>query len=168
MLKKMNRIYSLLLAVCFAFAACTDTGMPLTHTNDCRFATPEALAQSFALCLRDADYTCAKSYLPGIGNILKSPADTTNTNFGNKADDLLLGALKNEVESIRKEVGSKGGDMSQLQLQEVTQNQNGAVLRLVMHFNAGPLAFSLSPAGLFQNEGSWCFLGTKFTPNFLD
>lgn len=158
----MGKISSLLLAISLLFASCSEKSVPLAHPADCRFATPEALAQSFALCLRDADFTCANNYLPGIGNILKSPADTTNNDFGNKADNLLVGALKKEVEKIREDITEKGGELAKLSLQKVTQTESGAVLKMTMHLKAGSLAFTLQPTGLFQNEGSWCFLGTNF------
>ncbi len=128
------------------------------------------MAQSIALCLKDEDYTCAQSYLPGISNVLKVTStneDDTDVNaFGDKADHLLVKALKEEISSLRAKIAEKGGDLTKLKLIEVIETQNEAILKIEMHLTAGSLKFTMVPVGLFNSEGSWYMLGSRFTTTF--
>lgn len=162
-----NTPYGLVLFMLFAvlsFASCKE-GLPLQHTANCKFKTPEALAQSVALCLRDEDFTCAQHYLPGVGNMLnmKDVNSSDSTDFGTKADHLLVAALKKEIGRLRTVIAEKGGDLTKLKLKEVTQTEKDAILKIVMHLSAGKLDFTMEPVGLFNSEGSWFMLGSRFT-----
>lgn len=158
------------LSLMFLLSSCKskaeDKGLALQHTADCKYKTPEALSQSLALCLRDADFTCANQYLPGVGDVLG--IESTNTNdtaaqeFGAKAEHMLVTALKKEIITLREEITAKGGDISKLQLMQVTQNDKDVVLQIVLHLKATPIEFTMKPVGLFQNEANWYLLGSKF------
>jgi hypothetical protein len=151
-----------------SFASC-DKGLPLQHAANCVYNTPEELAQSLALCLRDEDFNCAVNYLPGVGNILNLKDDVKSgdtTDFGAKADHLLVVALKKEISNLRAEITAKGGDLSKLKLERTTQTENDAILKMVMYLSAGNLKFTMEPVGLFNSEGSWRILGSRFTTTF--
>lgn len=151
------------------FASCNN-GLPLQHAADCKFKTTEALAQSLALCLRDADYSCAQNYLPGISNVLTmkstNEGDADLDNFGEKADHILVKALKDEIVKLRDEITAKGGDVSKLKLLSVDETTEQAVVKLTMHLQAGNVNFTMKPVGLFKSEGSWYLLGSRFTTSF--
>lgn len=151
------------------FVSC-DKGLPLQHAADCKFTTTEALAQSLALSLRDADFTCAQNYLPGISNVLtmksSNEGDADLDNFGEKADHILVKALKNEITKLRDEISTKGGDISKLKLLSVSESTEQAVVKLTMHLQAGSVKFTIKPVGLFNSEGSWYLLGSRFTTAF--
>lgn len=157
------------LVAMFCFASCKDSGLPLQHAANCVYKTPEQLAQSLALCLRDEDYNCAQNYLPGVGNVLKLKATTEGAdtaNFGAKADHLLVVALKKDIASLRAEIVAKGGDLAKLKLEKTTQTEKDAILKMVMYLSAGKLKFTMEPVGLFNSEGSWYILGSRFTTTF--
>lgn len=166
---KNNALFCFVAVVITLFASCKE-GLPLQHSPDCKFTSPKALAQSIALCLKDDDYTCAQSYLPGIGNVLKVQStnedDTDVDHFGEQADHLLVKAFKEEITNIRKEVAEKGGDITKLKLLEVSEKQNEAILKIEMHLEAGSVAFTIKPVGLFNSEGNWYILGSRFTTTF--
>ena len=142
----------------------------MQHTADCKYKTPEALAQSIALSLRDEDYTCTNNYLPGMADVFQmestNEADTAVATFGTKADHLLVAALKRELTDIRGQVAANGGDITKLKLLEVTQSEKQAVTHIIMRLSAGKQQFTLQPVGLFNNEGNWYILGSKFTVVF--
>jgi len=149
-------------------ASC-EGNLPLQHAPNCKYNTPEQLAQSLALCLRDEDYNCAQNYLPGVGHILKMKAPNEGgdtTDVGAKADHLLVVALKKEIASLRAEIVAKGGDLTKLKLEKTTQTESDAVLKMVMYLSAGNLEFTMEPVGLFNSEGSWYMLGARFTTTF--
>ena len=164
--------YKLVLVAIIAtlfFTSCNN-GLPLQHAADCKFKTTEALAQSLALCLRDADFTCAQNYLPGISNVLTmkstNEGDGDLDNFGDKADHILVKALKDEITKLRDEITAKGGDVSKLKLLSVTESMDQSVVKLTMHLQAGSIKFTIKPVGLFNSEGSWYLLGSRFTTTF--
>ncbi|CAN5143043.1 hypothetical protein BH09BAC1_BH09BAC1_07390 [soil metagenome] len=148
----MKAVFILLAPLLFLASCNNETGLPLQHAADCRFSTPEALATSIALCLRDADFTCASSYMPGMGNINGQP----------QAEHLLVTAFKDEIANLRTQITQRGGDLTKLKLLEVTQNDQDVVLKITMHLKAGKLRFTMQPVGLFQSEGSWFLLGSGF------
>lgn len=161
---------SLLLAGLLWFAACTQSGMPLAHSADCKFKTPDALAQSIALCLKQEDFTCANAYLPGLSSVFgvqsTNPNDSAAANFGEKAEHLLVTAFKKEIVRLREGVAQQGGDIAVLKLLKVTQSEKEGITHMVMELQAGSLAFTLKPVGLFNNEGSWYLLGARFTASW--
>lgn len=164
-----NKLFMLAIAATLIFASC-NSGLPLQHATDCRFATTEALAQSLALSLRDADFSCAQNYLPGISNVLTmkstNDGDADLDNFGEKADHILVKALKDEITKLRDEITAKGGDISKLKLLSIDETLDQAVVKLTMHLQAGNVKFTLKPVGLFNSEGSWYLLGARFTTSF--
>jgi len=168
--KLFTFLYSLVAAcVLLSLGSCGSKGLPLAHSPNCQFKTPEALAQSLALAIRDADFECANGYLPGMGAVLG--IESTNTDdadaqqFGQKADHILVKALKEEITKLRTQVTEKGGDLTKLKLLEVTQNDREAVLQITLHLKASKQAFTVKPVGLFQSEGNWYILGAKLHTN---
>ncbi len=156
--------------MCLMSSCNRETGMPLQHAEGCRFKTPEALAQSLALSIKTEDFTCANSYLPGMASVFGMQStnenDTAVADFGNKAEHVLVKALKEEIMQLRQNIAQKGGDIAQIKLKNMSQKEENGVTHITMYLSAGKLDFTLQPVGLFNNEGNWCLLGSRFTVGY--